>query len=490
MQTSLSKSQFLRGLQCHKSLWLHKFKPELRSEPDESQQAVFDAGTDVGILAQGLFSGGEAIEFEGSTVDEKIERTKALIESGVKTIYEGTFRYDDILVMVDILHKGVSGWELYEVKMSSEVKDVHVNDVSAQYYVVMGSGLPLAKASLVHINTAYVRKGDINVHKLFHIKDLTEQVISNQPFVVNELSRMRGVLSADCPAIDIGPQCSDPYACDFTSHCWTHIPETSVFELREKGINKFAYYYDGKIHFSDLDLNALNFKQRMQVDAELNGTETIDREGIREFLASLYYPLWFLDFEALYNDVIPPFDETRPYSKIPFQYSLHCLEKEGDKLKHYEFLAEGGIDGRKELVKGLVSLIPEEACILTYNMKFEKEVIRNLAKQFPRYSKRLMNIHDNIKDLMVPFQKRHYYTKEMNGSYSLKYVLPALLPDLTYKGMAVGNGDEAVTAYKSLPFIENAAESEKVRLDLLEYCKLDTYAMVRVLERLKEITLT
>jgi len=487
MKPALSKSQFIRALQCHKSLWLYKNSPELRSKPDESQQAVFDAGTEVGVLAQGLFPCGETIEFEGSNFKEKIDRTKRLIEGGSTTIYEATFRFDGILVMVDILHKGPKGWELYEVKMSSEVKDVHVNDVAVQYYVLSGSGLALEKASLVHIDTSYVRQGDIDIQSLFHIEDLTEKALNLQTYISEELSRIALMLFEECPPIDIGPQCAKPYPCDFKGHCWAHIPENSVFDLRNRGVNKFLYYKNGTLRFEDIDLDELNFKQRMQVDAELNSTEILNRDGIKEFLGTLYYPIYFLDFETLYNEPIPPFDGTRPYSKIPFQYSLHILRKEGGDLKHYEYLAEGGRDGREDIARDLVNIIPEDACTIAYNMTFEKGVIAELAKQFPDCSERLLNINENMKDLMVPFRCRDYYKKEMKGSYSIKYVLPALIPELTYEGMAVSNGDAAVMAYKRLGKIDDPAEARQVKKDLLAYCELDTLAMVKLLEKLEDV---
>lgn len=169
----LSKSQFIRGLQCHKSLWLYKYNPELRTPPDEGQEALFEAGKDIGALAHGLFPGGVLVEFEGSSFDEKVRKTMALIESGVKTIYEATFRHEGVLVMVDILHRGDEGWKIYEVKGSTEVKDVHLSDVAVQYYILKGSGLPLSKASLVYINNKYVRHGEIDVNGLFAIADLT-----------------------------------------------------------------------------------------------------------------------------------------------------------------------------------------------------------------------------------------------------------------------------------------------------------------------------
>lgn len=379
----LSKSQFIRGLQCHKSLWLYKYKPELREEPDESRQAVFDSGTEVGLLARGLFPGGKAIEFEGSSFDEKVQQTKRHIESGIKTIYEAAFCHNDIHVMVDILRKGKSGWEIYEVKQATEVKEVHKNDIAVQYYAVSGSGLLISKVYLVHINAEYIRKGDIKVRELFHTEDMTNEAMERQAFVKDEFKKMRQTLTRKCPSIDIGPHCSDPYECDFYDYCRRHIPENSVFDLREKGIDKFAYYRAGKVRFEDIAPDELNFKQRMQVDAELNGTVTLDKEGIKEFLDTLHYPLYFLDFETFYNEPIPPFDGTRPYMKIPFQYSLHWIKKEGGKLNHCEFLAEAGKDGREAIARQLSELIPDNGCVLAYNMTFEKDAIGHACRSLP-----------------------------------------------------------------------------------------------------------
>ncbi len=482
----LSKSQFIRGLQCHKSLWLYKNEPDLRTEPDEALQAVFESGHEVGVLARGLFPGGVEIPFDEGSFTEKARRTRELIDGGTETLYEAVFNADNILVIADILHKGDEEWELYEVKSSTSLKEVHANDVALQNYVIREAGLTLSRACLVHINNKYVRRGEVDVRSLFSVEELTDTAASRTKEVVTALFRMRQMLAGACPKIDIGPHCSDPYDCDFIPYCWAHIPTPSVFDLRGRGIDKFASYRAGKVRFDELDLRLLDGRQRMQVEAELFGREEINREGIKAFVDTLYYPLYYLDFETFYNDPIPPFDGTHPYGKIPFQYSIHSEEKEGGELKHDEFLAGAGEDGREELARRLTEIIPHNSCILTYNMAFEKGVIRDLAEQFPQLSAKLMIIHDNIKDLMLPFKERHYYTKAMQGSYSLKYVLPALLPDLSYEGLALKNGEAAVMAYKGLAKVEDEEERERVRRDLLEYCKLDTYAMVKLLEVLRE----
>ncbi len=485
---SLSKSKFLNGLQCHKSLWLNKNRPDLKGDIDASKQAMFDEGTYVGELAQGLFPGGEAIRFEEGTFEEKITRTKELISSGIKTIYEATFQYDDILVMVDILHKDKSGWELYEVKSSTRVKPVNENDVAVQYYVLDGSGIKLKKAFLVHINNQYARIGDIDIGQLFNIKDLTKTAKVKQDFVKDEIEKIRKALKKGEPRIDIGPHCSDPYECDFQEHCWKHVPKPSVFNISRLGAEKkWALYDDGILKFKDIpDYYQLNANQTIQVNSELTGKDFIDREAIKEFLNTIHYPLYFLDFET-FNPAVPPFNGIRPYQKIPFQYSLHYQKKKVGEIHHKEFLAKEGTDPRKELAQGLVESIPDNSCILTYNAGFEKGVIKELAEQLPKFKKKLMSIHDSIEDLIIPFRSKAYYKKEMNGSASLKYVLPALIPELSYDEMEISGGGQASSIYANLHLVENEKERKKIRKNLIEYCKLDTFGMIKILENLYKI---
>jgi len=485
---SLSKSQFIRGLQCQKSLWLYQNNPELRTEPGASQQAIFDQGHEVGLLAQKLFPGGETIEFEGSSFDEKVEKTRNLIDDGVQTIYEATFKYENIVVMVDILHKGKQGWELYEVKASTSVKNVHKQDVAIQYFVVSGSDLTLNSASLIHINNQYLRKGDLNLQQLFSIVDLTEVAAINQEMVEEQLFVMRTVLNNDEPDIDIGPHCNFPYECDFKEHCWSHIPGVSVFNLNRLGENKkFELYYKGIIRFDDLPEDArLTPSQKMQVEAEQTGKEFIDPKRIRQFIDTIHYPLYFLDFETV-AFAVPQFDGLCPYQQIPFQYSIHFQDSESGELKHIEFLGDAGTDPRKLLAKSLSESIPVGACVLTYNARFEKSVIQKLANQFPEYFDSLMNINDHIVDLMHPFQKKYVYTKAMKGKYSIKYVLPALVPELNHAHLEISDGFAASSTYAQLHLVKEKNAVEEIRKNLLEYCKLDTFAMVRVLGKLKDM---
>jgi hypothetical protein len=483
----LSKSQFIRGLQCHKSLYLHKYHPELRDKPSVSQEAVFQNGTDVGILAQSLFPGGVEIPYEGLTPSEQIERTRVEIEKGTATIYEATFSHDGIFVKVDVLHRGNRGWELYEVKSSTEVKDVYRNDIAVQYHVVTGAGITVSSAALIHIDRRYVRKGGIEVDKLFAINDLTVSVMEKQGMVTAELGRMRERLKNGLPSIDIGPHCSKPYDCDFRGHCWAHVPKKSVFNLGGKGVDKFALYKKGIIRLEDVPLDILNHRQQIEAKAFQEQENHIAADKVRTFLAALWYPLCFLDFETTYMTPVPMFDGTRPYQQVPFQYSLHCLDREGGEVRHHEFLAEPGIDPRREFLENLLNTIPEEACILAYNSTFEVQRLQELAKSFPEHRDWIAAIIHNVRDLMKPFGNRHIYYPEMNGSHSIKAVLPALVPELTYKNLKVNNGALAAESYLKMLQSNNPSEVASIRRALLEYCKLDTLAMVRILDKMQEL---
>ena len=480
----LSKSLYIRGLQCHKSLFLQKYNPTLKDDISDSQEAIFQGGRDVGVLAWQLFPGGTEIPYEGISHQDQLNRTQSKIEDGQTTIYEATFSHQDVFVKIDILHKGRTGWEIYEVKAGTKLAPVYVDDAALQYYVLTGAGIKVSKVFITYINKEYIRKGALDVQKLFTSEDITKQVKEKQPFVIKQLKKQWRMLNGKLPKIDIGPNCSKPYECDFSEHCWKHIPDDSVFDLYGNGINPFDLYSQGIIKQKDIPLDLLNKKQRQQVVATRKKQNTFDRKNVREFFKTLSYPLYFLDFET-FMSAIPLYDGLKPYQKVPFQYSLHCQNKKGGKLYHAEFLANPGLDPCKPLLERLLAEIPEDACILTYNMTFEKQVLTELATQFPKYKKTIKKWIDNIRDLMIPFHQRDVYFWKFKGSYSIKNVLPVLVPQLSYEGLEIANGGAAMDAYHQMCAAkDNHQELAQIRKNLLAYCKLDTLAMVRILETL------
>ncbi len=480
---SLSKSLYMRGLQCYKSLYLDRHRPELRGEAAPELEALFARGHEVGVYAHMLFPGGVVVPFDGLTMDEQLARTRDEIDRETKAIYEGAFSHDDVFVKVDIVVRNHGYLDLYEVKSATSVKEHYWDDVAIQYYVLAGCGLPVNKAYLVHINNSYVRDGDIVPEELFVIQDITGVVRDKQESIRDTLGEMRAMLRGKMPEIDIGPHCENPYECDFMPFCWRHVPDDSVFSLRGRGIDRWELYRQGVIRLEDVPLDSLNLMQRMQAEYFLDKKSHADPKKIREFLEKVRYPVCFLDFET-FASPIPLFDGTRPYQQVPFQYSLHRIEAEGEEPKHFEYLAQPGPDPRKEIAEKLLGEIPEEACVVAYNMAFEKRVLRELGELLPGLRKRLKAVADGMIDLMEPFKRRDIYHWRMNGSYSLKSVLPVLVPGMTYDALEISDGAMASQAYFTMGEISDPAESTRLRKALLDYCKQDTLGLVRLLEKM------
>lgn len=486
----LSKSTYMRGKQCVKSLYLNKYHDDLRDEITDAQQAIFDKGHQVGAMAWNLFPGGvDASEGDHATINRSVNYTRELIASSTDAIYEAAFIFDGVLCYMDILVKENGKWKAYEVKGSTGLKEYYIDDASLQYYVITNSGLPLEDISIVYLNNQYVRHGDIEPGKLFNIESVKEKVVPIQDDVAKNIDAFRDVLeSKDIPDIDIGPHCTDPYSCDFMGYCWKDIKENSIFDIsRLHAFKKFELYKRGIISLNDIpDDYPLNDSQWLQVKSFLNGKVTIREEEIKRFVSGLHYPLYFMDFET-FQPAIPLFDNTRPYQQVPFQYSLHYLEKQGDELIHSEFLAHAGDDPREDFIESLIQDIGKEGDIIVYNRGFESRILREIAGAFPKYKNETERILGRIVDLMEPFQKKHYYSPEMRGSYSIKNVLPALVPKLSYSDLDITEGGMASLAFEGLIGETDLVKIAETRQYLLDYCKMDTLAMAEILKKLEEV---
>ncbi|XPV70192.1 MAG: DUF2779 domain-containing protein [Halarcobacter sp.] len=493
---NLSKSLYTRGIQCPKALWLKKYKPSVLTPPDEQALAIFETGNIVGDLACELFPDGREVPYT-TNYDEMISTTKEWMEEGVPNIFEATFNFEGILIMVDILKVEDDGVSIYEVKSSTEVKDIYLHDVSIQYYVLQNifdkMGFSIKSASVVHINNEYVRGESLELDKLFKIVDVTSEVQSLQSNIPSILKEFETYLEdkVNEPDIDIGKHCNKPYECDAKNYCWKcqrDIPEYSIFNIFNLGSKKqIELYNQGIIDIEDIpedfDMTA---NQKQAVKNYKSKASYIDKENIKAFLENLTYPIYHLDFET-YQQAIPQYKGIKPFEQIPFQYSLH-IEYEDGTLEHKEYLSEDSVDSRYELALKLCEDIPSDVTVLAYNMSFEKGVIKRLSNLFPKLSSHLLAINENMQDLMIPFQKKWYVTPSMQGSYSIKYVLPALVPEFekAYKELeGVQNGSQAMNAFASMSKLEEG-DKKKLRSALLEYCKLDTLAMVKILKILKK----
>lgn len=491
----LSKSKYCRLWQCAKQLWLDTNHPELQAA-DPSREERMTTGNEVGDLAMGLFGDFTEVTVlkeEGRPdITAMIDKTRLCIDAGAENICEASFSYDGLYCAVDILRKQGGGYTIYEVKSSTKEAEIYGVDIAYQKYVLEHCGINVTGTYLVCINSDYVRGEDLDISQLFKIVDMTPWVELETPLITSRLKLAEKTLaSQEEPACDIGEHCTNPYGCAYWDYCSRHLPKPSVFDLyRMSGKKKFEYYRKGMVSYQDmLAAPKLNEKQLRQIQFELNDCGNyIDKGGIQDFLGTLSYPIYFLDFETM-QQVVPEFPGTKPYQQIPFQYSLHYIEEPGGELKHKEFLAESGEDPRRAIAESLCRDIPWNVCVTAYNKGFECGRLKELAIQFPDLAGHLLNIQDNIRDLLTPFQSGYYYNRAMGGSFSIKSVLPALFPDdpsLDYHNLeGIHNGGEAMTIF---PKIKDMPPEEQAiaRKNLLAYCKLDTYAMVKVWEALED----
>lgn len=490
---NLSKSRFIKGMQCQKLLWLLAHKKDALSPPSKEQMQIFSIGNEVGELACELFPNGARIHFCDG-ISHNAKRTKELLDSGTSVIYEATFIYEGIVVMVDILQNTPQGLIINEVKSSTSVKEVYIYDLSVQHYVITHCGYSVKEANLIHLNTDYKRGESLDLVKLFVKVPCLESMQEFVPKIPTILQEFASTLKRqDEPSIDIGLHCDDPYSCEAKPYCWEAQRgikgEDSIFNLAWLNSNKkLELYRQGVLRFSDIkDMDTLNYKQILQVECFQQKSVHIQKDKIKEFLQSLRYPIYHLDFET-FQPALPRFVGTCAYEQIPFQFSLHIQHKDG-KLEHKEFLAKSGVDPRSDLIKALLDSIPQNAFILAYNASFEKGVIERLAASFPQYEKELLHIASQIEDLMTPFGSRHYYHYKQNGSHSIKVVLPALVPQMesAYKELSlVHNGGEAMECFGALESMPKEKQIE-YRKALLAYCKLDTLAMVEIIKALQEL---
>ncbi|MDA1354522.1 MAG: DUF2779 domain-containing protein [bacterium] len=479
-----------KGLQCEKALWLLKHKKSVLTPPDIMQQALFDQGHEVGKVAQELYPGGTLVPFDMSPFNAKFDYTQSLINDGVTTIYEASFKTQHLMCIVDILHKGPDGWELIEVKSTTSDKEVVLDDIAIQYFILTQVGFPIAKTNLMHINRDYVRGKSLEIADLFKHLDVTADTLERQEKLKTEYQRLVSVITDyNEPEKPLGQYCLSPYTCDAKAYCWANIPAYSIFNLAGMKLDqKFEWYNKGVLTLDQMPETAqITENQTLQINSSLTGEKKINLVEINRFMQSIHYPIAYLDFES-FQGAIPPFEGSRPYQQLPFQHSIHIMNSPFDQPSHFEYLGDPKTDPRKDLAKDLCNKIPKDACVLVYNAAFEKSIIKELADLYPKYEEKLMKIHDNIVDLMLPFKEKWVYYPEMKGSYSIKAVLPALVPELSYENLEINNGAIASHTYSQMRKHPDNPENKNTIAHLLSYCELDTLAMVKLFEKLTQLT--
>ena len=475
MLNYLTKSKYLSGLQCHKRLWYEKNHPERKANPSRSQQRKFEQGQEVGVLARKSFSEGVLIDAIDPLVS--VEQTKAAIERGDTCIFEASFIFNDVFVGCDVLQKDSNSWRIIEVKASTSVKEQHLQDLAIQKYVLTGCGLSVSETQLMLINSKECVYPDLC--NLFSIVDATDEVDPLMDDVHSNVETFKTVLAGnDEPQVSIGQRCKKPYPCPFKEYCWRDVPEKSIFTISGLRWNKKDELIENRI-FSLEDIPAnypLGPKQRAYVNSVLHNEPVIDAKAIQQELANLQYPIHFLDFETD-DPPIPIFDGLRPYQKFPFQYSCHIMHSDG-AIEHYEYLHPDTSDPRKPLLESLLNHISPRGSIVVYTL-FERDRLNELIDAFPEHSSTLQSIINRLWDQSDIFQ---YYYKHPDfcGYYSLKDVLPVLVPWLGYENLDVQEGTEAQAVWDLMLNTTNQEKKSDMIKDLKAYCKLDTRAMLEI----------
>jgi predicted RecB family nuclease len=484
----LSKSRYVAGVQCLKRLYFQVHQPELATQPDAASEAIIQQGREVGMLARQLFPGGVEVGSDGG-LDQAIRATRELIANPeIPALFEAAFEHDGVVVRVDVLHRRRDNrWRLIEVKSSASLKEEHLDDVAIQYRVLSRCGLDVGSCCLAHVNRNYIFEGgSIDVRRFFRIRNVTRLVAKLQPKLTFQLRAAFTVLSMPAaPQIAPGRHCVSPITREFFERCNPPLPDdhigylprlhaSAMEELEELGIES--------IHGLPDDF-ALTEIQRRAATSVQTGQPWFNPE-LGAVLESLRYPLYFADFESV-NAAVPRFPGMRPYDQLPFQWSVHVLRKPGTELEHYESLATDTTDPRCEFIASLCAVIGGRGSIVVYYQPFVEQRLSELAAWLPEFSGRIKKIQRRLWDLL-PVVRNHVYHPRFAGSFSLKDVLPALVPDMTYEGMVVANGQDAGVAWESLVRGGlDQTERDRIEEALLDYLEQDTMTLVKVLEKLK-----
>lgn len=488
----LSKTNFLICLDCAKNAWLKVHKPEVYKKKQLSsfELNIIDTGNQIDELAHGLFPNGTLVESRDDT-----ELTKKLMTDKTPVIYQPVFTTEKYITASDIFvwNSDTNIYDLYEVKSSTASEEDggrktedYLIDMAFQKNVLNDLGISVGTLNLIRLNKEYVRTGDINLQELFLIENLTEQVNECLEDIRQKMEGAHELLSKE----------TEPHGhCDCilkgrNSHCTTSwysnsdLPEYPVHAIARIHKKKLTELVDNNI-FSIHDVPndfELSDNQRRQVDTAQSGKEYIDKKGISEFLETMQYPLAFLDYET-YPSAIPKYNRYRPYQQIPFQFSLHVIESPNSESIHYDFIYTGQDCPDEYFSEALKKHIPKTGSVIVWNQRFEQGINKQLGERLSDYKDFMQDVNNRVVDLMIPFfgKTTMYDHPEFKGSASIKYVLPALVPHLSYKNMHIQEGGTASDAWNRIVSGEYSEDDKNMKIQALkDYCHLDTLAMVEI----------
>lgn len=481
----LTKSRFLDGLRCHKLMWWKAYE---RHAEELATGIVlldrFDQGKQVELVAREQFPGGEVVAWPAWDVALRIEASRNLLDAPVPAVFQASFAADGVFVSVDVLQRlDAGGWALIEIKQNKSVKHEHLPDVAVQLYVARAAGVDVRLAEVMHLNPEYRHPGP---EPLFVREDVTSHVEPLLTEIPQRIAQLRTALQASLPDAPRGLHCFEPHECPFFARCWPEAPE-HVRHLAGIGPKKTVEYMERGIHWiADIPPDAkLSAEARRQIRAMERGGLVVE-DGLARALEPLRPPVGYLDFETV-APAIPVWNGLAPHGAAAAQFSFH-VEEADDSLRHSAYLAEGPDDPRPEVARRLIDATRGIGRIVTYG-SFERTALEQLAAAVPQYAAGLEEIAARLVNLHAVV-KRYVYHPEFHGSFSIKHVLPALVPELGYGDLAVQEGTEASALIARTMFVAHLMtpeERERLRAELLAYCERDTLGMVRLVQRLREL---
>lgn len=489
----LSKSDYMLFLRHPAWLWLKKHDKAKLPPIDDDTQALFDAGFVFESYAEQLFPDAVKLGFDGFDEYRTLTaRTKEVIDSGAKTIVQGRFESGEITCICDVLARGDDGsFDLYEIKSSTSAKVDHEYDLAFQKEVIEGAGYKVERIFVIHVNNEFVRNGEIKAEELTKTVEVTDRVAKLKESTFENIAKALEVAKLkECP--DISPAHAKLGAFgDWLGIYKTmaEIDEYSIYHLCSPGADKIRELEAlGIKHIHEIpDEFGLTEKQRGQVAATKSGEVITNPQRIGEFLSSLKFPLYFLDYETL-SSCVPYFDGLGPYKQLPFQYSLHVLDSPDGELKHFEYLHTDNSNPVVSLTEALKSQIGESGTVLVWFEGFEKSCNELMGTIAPQYAEFYEKLNARVVDLMIPFSTGSYVHKDFFGSASIKKVLPVLIPELSYKDLDINQGGAAQRLWmEAILDGKHDDTKDKILSDLLKYCELDTLAMVRIYQFLEKL---
>lgn len=468
--------EYVMGLNCLKSLWFRLHPSEEISSYVDCDPENLEMRYRVQDLAFKYYAGGTSVDGSKYYVAEHAAKTKELAQTHDIIYWASAYIDNGCSGIADVMIKNGEAWDLIAVKTAVEIKDSYIDDMAYLKYLFEKSGYSIKNCKIIHPNNQYIRQGDIDVRQYLKEEDVSELVNAKKDGVEQQLQNMLDIgQKQEEPNVPIHAGCKD---CPYYAYCGKNVPEYSVFDLLSAKKADEFYQETGSLNVEDVSEDwCTTDKQLIDLKAFKNKETHIEPEHIKEWLDTLEYPLYYLDYET-FQWAVPLFDGANAYSQIPFQFSLHIQDSPDAEPKHIEFLHQDRSDPRRALAEVLIKNCGKHGSVVVYNQSFEMTRNKELAELFPDLADDLLAINERIVDQFIPFRNRALYNYKQKSSASIKHVLPAF-SDLTYEGMDIANGSEAMFCYLEFMLgMQTEEKSKQMFADLLKYCGQDTYAMV------------